>query len=159
MPNINLATHEIKSHFAKIDQSGNGQLVHYESYEFSILCNLLASQGQPGKVIRVRASHRTAETNFVSCMRAAVKAHYGDKPVGIGGAFLIRTGKAKIHIMPDFSSTPLLSDAEVNQWLRFFHYDAPLVCLSTFVSHDPVIIRRALLIAFCLEFFVSISST
>ena len=42
---------------------------------------------------------RTGEENFVSCMRKALGAHYGDKPVALGGAFQIVAGKAKLHVM------------------------------------------------------------
>jgi hypothetical protein len=59
----------------------------------------------------------------------------------MGGAFVIRAGEAKIHVMPDFSATPLQSDKDVEEWLRFYQCHAPLTCLSTFVSHDPVRMR------------------
>ena len=43
---------------------------------------------------------RTGEENFVSCMWKALGAHYGDKPVALGGgAFQIVAGKAKLHVM------------------------------------------------------------
>ena len=35
----------------------------------------------------------------MSCMRKTLAAKYGDKPIGMGGAFLIEEGKAKIHVM------------------------------------------------------------
>ena len=54
-------------------------------------------------------------------MRNAVNAHYGDdKPVGLGGVFLIKKGNIKIHVMPDFSCTPLQSEDDVNNWLNFY---------------------------------------
>ena len=31
--------------------------------------------------------------------------------------------------MPDFSKTPLTTDAEVEDWLHFYHANAPLICL------------------------------
>ncbi|KAI1285889.1 Ester hydrolase C11orf54 -like protein [Halotydeus destructor] len=54
----------------------------------------------------------------------------------MGGVFLIKSGKAKIHVMPDFSKTPLTSDDDVNNWLKFFECEAPLVCLSTLHSTE-----------------------
>ena len=40
--------------------------------------------------------------------------------------------------MPDFSETPLTTDAEVEAWLHFYHAHAPLICLcGSCVSHDP----------------------
>lgn len=54
-------------------------LEHYESNEFGLLGNFLASEGKRGKVLKVTASDRTGEENFVSCLRKGLGAHYGDK--------------------------------------------------------------------------------
>ncbi|XP_059042493.1 ester hydrolase C11orf54 homolog isoform X2 [Mustela lutreola] len=90
------------------------------------------------EVIEVKAKRRTGKLNFVTCMRQTLEKHYGNKPVGMGGTFIIQKGKAKTHIMPaEFSSCPLNSDEEVNKWLRFYEMKAPLVCLPVFVSRDP----------------------
>ncbi|EEC14094.1 conserved hypothetical protein [Ixodes scapularis] len=105
--------------------------------EFCLMGNFLISEGKQGKVIKVSAKKRTGQENFVTAMRNGLKAKYGTEPVGMGGAFLLAQGKAKLHIMPKFSTAPLLTDAAMNQWLKFFEMNAPLVCLSTFVSHDP----------------------
>lgn len=51
------------------------------------------------QVIEVKANGRTGELNFVSCLRQILEKHYGEKPVGMGGTFVIQKGKAKIHIM------------------------------------------------------------
>lgn len=99
MPNSNLATADIQTMFAKVGKGGELLLEHYDSNEFALLCNLLASEGKPGKVIKVTASTRIGEQNFVTCMRLALKAYYGDKPVGLGGVFVIRAGTAKLHCM------------------------------------------------------------
>ncbi|XP_069767523.1 ester hydrolase C11orf54 homolog isoform X3 [Narcine bancroftii] len=92
--------------------------------------------GVNAEVVEVRSCRRTGQNNFVSCMRETLEKHFGDKPVGVGGTFLIQKGKAKIHIMPEFSSCPLNSDEELNNWLKFFDMSAPLICQSVFVSHD-----------------------
>lgn len=47
----------------------------------------------------MKANGRTGELNFVSCLRQILEKHYGEKPVGMGGTFIIQKGKAKIHIM------------------------------------------------------------
>ncbi|XP_038618035.1 ester hydrolase C11orf54 homolog [Tachyglossus aculeatus] len=110
----------------------------YEDCDFGLLANLYASQGQPGKVIEVKARGRTGKRNFVTCMRETLEKHYGDKPVGMGGTFVIQKGKAKVHVMPpEFSSCPLNSDEDVNNWLKFFEVKAPLICQPVFVSRDP----------------------
>ena len=47
----------------------------------------------------MKVKRRTGKLNFVTCMRQTLEKHYGDKPVGIGGAFIIQKGKVKTHIM------------------------------------------------------------
>jgi hypothetical protein len=39
--------------------------------------------------------------------------------------------------MPDFSPTPLITDEQKQNWLKFYEMDSPLVCLSVLHSHDP----------------------
>lgn len=106
--------------------------------DFNLLANLMASEGKPGKVLEVKCQTRRSPDNFVSIMRHFLHKHYGkDKFIGLGGVFVIEEGKAKIHIMPDFSKKPLDSEEDVNKWLKFFEFKAPLICCSVFVSHDP----------------------
>ena len=69
-------------------------------------------------------------------MRNALKEKFGEEVVAVGGVFLIEEGKAKLHVMPDFEPSPV--DGDVDAWLKYFNMKAPLVCLSVFVSHDPV---------------------
>ena len=47
----------------------------------------------------MKAKGRIGEENFVSCMRKALLSQYGENPVGLGGVFQIKTGKAKLHVM------------------------------------------------------------
>ncbi|XP_043574527.1 ester hydrolase C11orf54 homolog isoform X3 [Chiloscyllium plagiosum] len=94
------------------------------------------AMGVNAEVIEVRSSRRTGQSNFVSCMRETLEQHYGDKSVGMGGTFLIQTGKAKLHVMPEFSPCPLNSNEAVNNWLKFFDMSAPLISQSVFVSRD-----------------------
>ncbi|KAJ8312158.1 hypothetical protein KUTeg_009531, partial [Tegillarca granosa] len=94
-------------------------------------------KGKPGKVIEVKASQRIGSENFMSSIRKTLNSHYGNKPVALGGVFLVEKGKANLHIMPDFSATPLKSQSEVDNWLKFYEMDAPLVCVGELVSHDP----------------------
>lgn len=58
--------------------------------------------------------------------------------IGLGGAFVLKNGKAKQHVMPDFSTTPIHTDAEVDQWLKFYEMSGPLVALGTLISGDYV---------------------
>ncbi|XP_032632508.1 ester hydrolase C11orf54 homolog isoform X2 [Chelonoidis abingdonii] len=131
------------SYTAQINPADGGCLLEkysdkYSDCEFGLLANLYASQGQPGKVIEVKANGRTGRHNFVTCIRQIIEKCYGDKPVGIGGTFVIQKGKAKIHIMPpEFSACPLNTDEEMNNWLHFFEMKAPLICQPVLISRDP----------------------
>lgn len=131
------------SYFARINPADGGCLLEkysqkYHDFGCALLANLFASEGQPGKVIEVKAKRRTGQLNFVTCMRQTLEKQYGDKPVGMGGTFVVQKGKVKAHIMPaEFSPCPLNSDEEVNKWLHFYEMNAPLVCLPVFVSRDP----------------------
>lgn len=58
--------------------------------------------------------------------------------VGLGGVFLLKEGKVKHHVMPDFSSRALCSDSDVDDWLHFFEMKAPIVHLGTLVTGDLV---------------------
>ena len=42
----------------------------------------------------------------MTCLRQTLKKHYGSKPVGIGGAFLIESGKARLHVMVSICLLP-----------------------------------------------------
>jgi len=111
---------------------------HYNSScQFCLLANLFCSEGRQGKVIKVTAECRTGKDDLVSCMRGAILDHYGNQqPVGMGGSFVVEQGKIKIHVMPDFSPTPLTCEDDVNNWLRFFHASAPFTCMATFITDD-----------------------
>ncbi len=118
-------------------ENGQCKLMDFQHKEFCLLGNFLASEGKPSKVLKISASRRSGKENFVSCIREKIQSKYGDKPIGLGGVFLIKRGTAKLHVMPDFSKTPLQSDKDVENWLNFYDMKAPLICLSFLVSSDP----------------------
>lgn len=101
------------------------------------MANLFVCEGKPGKVLRVSAKKRIGSENFVSAMRLVLNKHYGNRVVTVGGVFLLRTGTAKLHIMPDFSEVALNSNEDVNNWLKYYSMRSPLICLSVFHSYDP----------------------
>jgi len=137
MPNSHLATHKIMTHFAKM-RDGKPVLERYMSNEFGLLGNLLASDGKRGEVLKITATGRTSEKTFVNAIRTALSAKYGTQPVALGGVFIIGKGKAKLHVMPDFSKTAIQSDAEVDAWLHYYEANAPLIMLcGSLVSYDP----------------------
>ncbi|XP_061753920.1 ester hydrolase C11orf54 homolog isoform X3 [Nerophis ophidion] len=110
----------------------------FSDCKFALLGNLYASEGKPGKVIEVHAKKRTGDYSIVTALRKTLEVEYPDKSLALGGTFIIQKGKAKIHIMPrEFSSCPLDTDEAVNNWLKHFEVNAPLICQSVLVSKDP----------------------
>ncbi|XP_064619529.1 ester hydrolase C11orf54 homolog isoform X2 [Lineus longissimus] len=127
-----------KTHLASVNPEDNSCILEKADVsDCALMANLFGSEGKPGKVLQVKAKKRTGPTNFVTCMRETLGDHYGEKAVGIGGAFVIQTGKAKLHIMPKFSCAPLKTEEDVNSWLNFYDMPAPLVCVGQLTSHDP----------------------
>ncbi|XP_058798060.1 ester hydrolase C11orf54 homolog [Phymastichus coffea] len=103
---------------------------------FALLANLFMCEGIPGKVLKVYAKKRIGKKDFISTMQEALAEHYQDKLVGLGGTFLIKEGKARQHVMPNFSDKPLNSVKELDNWLQFYEMSAPLVAVGTFVSAE-----------------------
>jgi hypothetical protein len=129
------------THYAFVSKS-TGQCIlervvaNEDETTFALLANLYVCEGKPGKVIKVRAKKRTGNLDFISCMQKALEKHYKDKLVGLGGMFEMKNGKVKQHVMPDFSDTPLTSEAKLNNWLRFYDMETPLIAVGTFVSAE-----------------------
>lgn len=102
----------------------------------ALLGNLFVSEGKPGKVLKVHAKKRTGNNDFIASMQKAIEQRYGDNLVGLGGTFLMRDGRIKQHVMPDFSTTPLNTEAKLNSWLHFYNMSTPLIAVGTFVSSE-----------------------
>ncbi|GFO09933.1 ester hydrolase c11orf54-like protein [Plakobranchus ocellatus] len=127
-----------KTKIAKVQEDGSYLQLESNSGKFSLMGNFFISEGKPGKVLQVKASNRTGRQNFVECLHKTLGQHYGEKQaVGLGGAFLLQTGKAKIHVMPDFLTEAMETDEQTNKWLKFYDMDAPLIHVGEVVSADP----------------------
>lgn len=103
----------------------------------SLLGNFFVTEGKAGKVLKVLAKNRTGEENFISAMRLALTEKYSEEVVGLGGAFVMKQGRAHVHVMDDFSLTPIDTSEnldELNNWLTFHEISAPFVALGNFVS-------------------------
>ncbi|KAJ0413098.1 hypothetical protein BJY00DRAFT_73404 [Aspergillus carlsbadensis] len=108
----------------------------------ALMANLFGSSGLPGPVLKITARARTGEHNFTNAIRHGIHAAYGDsQAVSLGGAFILKSGSAKFHVMPDFPSQedlPFRDRKQLEQeWLRYHTCVAPVVCLSVFHSADP----------------------
>lgn len=97
---------------------------------FGLMCNLFASDGEAGPLLHVTARGRTGTLNFPQAIQKAVGDVYGEKLISMGGVFVIRSGKVKMHVMPDFPGKPFDMPDGVAKWLRVFDMDAPMVCVS-----------------------------
>lgn len=107
--------------------------------KMSVLGNVYLSEGAPGPVLEVSCRRRTgSEASLVTCMRKALERRYGDDAVGMGGTFLVKAGKIKVHVMPDYSECPINSDEDVVNWLKFYKMSSPFVGLTFLISKDPV---------------------
>ncbi|KAK6430878.1 hypothetical protein LTR95_012968, partial [Oleoguttula sp. CCFEE 5521] len=131
---------ENRTHVAKIGkESGEAMVSKCPSTECALMVNLFGSSGLPGPVLKVTARGRQgSEDSFPECIRTALQAAYGDsQPVSLGGVFVVKFGEARYHIMPDFPSAPFESRDDVEKWLTYHTFAAPMVCLAVMHSADP----------------------
>lgn len=129
-----------KTHIAKVKDDGSDDIsvsvLPSNETRFALLANLFFCEGIQSKVLKVHCKNRIGVDNFITTLRKALEDEFKGKYVGLGGAFLIKSGKALQHVMPEFSSTPLYSEDELNKWLNFYTMSAPLVAVGTLMSSD-----------------------
>ncbi|XP_063228116.1 ester hydrolase C11orf54 homolog isoform X2 [Bacillus rossius redtenbacheri] len=101
-----------------------------------LIGNWFCSQGLTDKVLQIRCKKRTGSADFISCIRQILQDRYKGKSVGLGGVFVLKEGKAQLHVAPQYSKTPLHSDQDLIDWLKFFDMSPPLVAVGTLVSED-----------------------
>lgn len=121
---------------AKLKPDGNPHCIKSPTTNGGLMANLFGSEGRRGQVLRIVAQERQGPEDFITAIRNVLKDQFPGQQIAMGGVFVIRKGKANLHIMPDFSKIPLNSDDDVNIWLRFFDMSSPLTCLSLFHSED-----------------------
>jgi hypothetical protein len=112
------------------------------STDCALMMNLFGSEGRTGPVLKITARERRGEQkSFTECVRHALRAAYGEeRQISIGGVFVIKKGKAVYHVMPDFpspSDLPFKDRHQLNRWLTYHNFSAPMVCLTVFHSADP----------------------
>ncbi|KAF3053625.1 hypothetical protein E8E11_008592 [Didymella keratinophila] len=126
-----------ETHFAKVRDDGSALCEKLPSCDCALMANLLGSAGLQGEVLHVTAASRKGSLNFTEAIRKALEDEYGPRTISLGGVFVVSKGKTKLHVMPDFSPTPLVTDEQKQNWLKFYEMEAPLVCLSVLHSYDP----------------------
>ncbi|KAF1926873.1 ester hydrolase-like protein C11orf54 [Didymella exigua CBS 183.55] len=139
MPNLAWWSDKLvnETHCARVRDDGSALCEKLDSQDCALMANLFGSAGLPGDVLHITASSRKGSLNFTEVIRKALKDAYGTRTISLGGVFVISRGKAKLHVMPDFSPTPLITDEQKQKWLKFYNMKAPLVCLSVLHSYDP----------------------
>lgn len=126
----------------QVNPSGEPSCDRLSSTNCALMMNLYGSSGDPGLVIKIAARGRTGDLNFTNCIRLGLRDAYGEsRPISLGGTFLLKSGKAKFHVMPDFPGPGQLPFRDREQlekeWLTFHTFDAPVVCLTIMHSADP----------------------
>lgn len=128
------------THFTKIE--GDEPQCHKieGSTGFALMSNLFGSEGRPGPALHIKATSRTGKHNFTDAIQAAIRSHYGTDMslLSMGGVFVIKRGRANLHVMPDFQKEEMTTDEHIWKWLKYFEFDAPLVCLSVLHTGDQM---------------------
>merc|ERR1719359_2526342 len=93
----------------------------YKSTKASCLANVLLTRGEVAPCLRVRASVRKegAPADFIANVQKSL--HAFEQPVTVGGVFQMLKGKAKIHVMSDFTHGPIGCKEFIDEkWLKYF---------------------------------------
>ncbi|KAF5400216.1 hypothetical protein PHET_06733 [Paragonimus heterotremus] len=109
------------------------------SSQFAMVGQFFLCEGKPGQVIELRVSGRKRDGKFDALLREALTSKYANenRPVGVGGVVVQHTGKCRFHVLPEFCAEPLDTPDKVENWLKFFEMDAPVISVGTALSHDP----------------------
>ncbi|KAJ4299710.1 hypothetical protein N0V90_004956 [Kalmusia sp. IMI 367209] len=122
-------------------KSGAVSVERSASLDCALMINLYGSLGDPGPVLKVTAKGRVGgEKSFTECIQKALTNAYGERMVSLGGVFVVKAGKSHYHVMPDFppaEELPWQSSRQLNEWLTYHDFEAPIVCLSVLHSADP----------------------
>ncbi|VVC31574.1 Domain of unknown function DUF1907 [Cinara cedri] len=129
------------SHVYRVDRQTTEDQVHENlprnETRFALLANFYTCNGFGGEVLRIVCESRKGPLDFVTSVRQALAKRFGTDPVGLGGVILIENGTVNVHVMRDFSKTPINTESELNKWLKFYNVTTPLVGLGYLVSSDP----------------------
>uniref|UniRef100_F1LB23 Ester hydrolase n=1 Tax=Ascaris suum TaxID=6253 RepID=F1LB23_ASCSU len=124
---------------SRVVPNGKGyEMSTIDNADFVLMANLAISDGFPaGKVLRVHAAKRNGEMNYPGAIRKALIGYYGNSLISLAGVFLVKKGKVRMHVMPDFPGCPWETIEEMDkEWLKYFEMKAPLVCASVLHSND-----------------------
>jgi len=110
------------------------------------ISNLFLCDGSPGPVISLEVSTRIGQQpSLTQCIREAlaqVPGVGGDKELGLGGVFRMKTGTVKAHVQPDLEVLPhkYYDNKQmkcVKDFLQFYSFPAPLLCFTCLWTKEP----------------------
>ncbi|CEM27452.1 unnamed protein product [Vitrella brassicaformis CCMP3155] len=108
---------------------------------FGILGNLYACKGEPCKVLHIKAGRRTGKDpsgkDLPQCLASILASSFPSRPVSLGGVMAMHAGKARLHIMSDFTDDPIRSNDAIENWLNYFEVPAPMTFMFVSTSIDP----------------------
>lgn len=99
------------------------------------------SEGLPGEVLKIEVEGRHGdEANFINAIRAGLKQVPGvgeNKQIGLGGIFMVESGKIQAHIPGEFNEKIFEDYEDIDDWLTKFEMGPGLVGLTVLLSDDP----------------------
>lgn len=157
-PTASASTPRLTIHFAHCATNANGQvndngmvvLDPHVTGKVGMMGNFMVSDGQPGPVLRIRASQRKVhlkqaedrqpnpkhlqkvaeDNNFPrSIQQALIRGFqcHGQKQMALGGMFRVLDGEILAHVMPHGPfgedgrrERDLADEADLNKWLNFY---------------------------------------
>lgn len=128
-----------ETHFTKVVASEPGyrcSKIDHDTTGFGLMGNLYGSDGLPGDLLHIVAKSRSGPLNFTATVQDALAKYFGHRLISLGGVFVVRRGKVRVHVMPDFPEKNFEQRSDVGPWLRYFDVEAPLVCLNVLHSGD-----------------------
>ncbi|CAG9975129.1 unnamed protein product [Clonostachys byssicola] len=131
-----------EARYIQVTPSGDIHVDKSPSDNIGLMGNFYGSLGEPGLVLKIEAEQPyVTNISFSETVRQGVHSIYGDDvPISLGGVFLVKSGNANYHIMPNFppaSEVPWSNTVDFNNWLQWRDFDSPVVCLSVLHSADP----------------------
>ncbi|KAL6420593.1 hypothetical protein ACFW04_014640 [Cataglyphis niger] len=103
--------------------------------------NFFISEGKPGQVLKVWAKKRIG-LQFLTALQYTLEKKYSSdiypKLIGLGGTFVMKSGRARHHIMPYNWNNNLTNARRIHNWLHYCDLHAPLVAVGTLLSSNLV---------------------
>ncbi|KAL6420588.1 hypothetical protein ACFW04_014635 [Cataglyphis niger] len=131
-----------QSRLAFLDQATGKCALELLTDNINLSCyphgNFFISEGKPGKVLKVEVKKRIGFHFLISieCILSQYSLNINPKFVGLGGTFVMKSGRARTHVMPYFWNDQLNTGKDINNWLHYSDLNAPLVAVGSLISNS-----------------------